>query len=124
MKVLVGEDIRLNQILLKAILTDFGFENDIVSNGKLILEKLQSNSYDIILMDLHMPEMDGFEATQYIRTVLNSNTPIIALTADVIPADLEKCMSVGMNDYISKPVENEILYSKIVSLVEKSVFGK
>lgn len=64
MKVLVGEDIRLNQLLMKIILTDFGFNFDIVSNGKLVLEKLQSNSYDIILMDLHMPQkMDGFEAT-------------------------------------------------------------
>ncbi|MDP2387314.1 MAG: response regulator [Bacteroidota bacterium] len=124
LKVLVGEDMRLNQLLMKIILTDFGFEHDIVSNGKLIIEKLLANSYDIILMDLHMPEMDGFEAAEYIRVTMNSKIPIIALTADAIPADLEKFMASGMNDYISKPVEDDLLYSKMVSLVENSTFAK
>jgi len=118
-KVLVVEDMALNQLLMKTLLDDFGFERDIVSNGKIAIEKLQTKSYDIILMDLQMPEMNGFEATEYIRNKLNSKIPIIALTADVTTVDLAKCKSVGMNDYIAKPVDEKLLYSKIVGLVKK-----
>jgi len=119
-KVLVVEDIALNQLLMKTLLDDFGFERDIADNGKVAIEKLQNNSYDIILMDLHMPEMNGFEATEYIRNKMNSQIPIIALTADVTTADLKKCTAVGMNDYISKPLDEKLLYNKIVTLLEKS----
>ena len=91
------------------------------ANGKIAIEKLKTNSYDIILMDLQMPEMNGFEATEYIRNQMNSKIPIIALTADVTTVDLAKCKSVGMNDYISKPVDERILYSKIVGLVKKPI---
>lgn len=119
-KVLVVEDMALNQLLMKTLLDDFGFDRDIASNGKIAIEKLQSKSYDIILMDLQMPEMNGFEATEYIRNRLNSKIPIIALTADVTTVDLAKCKAVGMNDYIAKPVDERILYSKIIGLVKKS----
>ncbi len=120
-KVLVVEDIALNQLLMKTLLDDFGFERDIAANGKIAIEKLQMKSYDIILMDLQMPEMNGFEATQYIRNTMNSKIPIIALTADVTTVDLAKCRSVGMNDYIAKPVDEKVLYNKIVGLVKKPV---
>ena len=113
------EDIALNQLLMKTLLDDFGFEHDIADNGKIAIEKLQNKSYDIILMDLQMPEMNGFEATRYIRTKMKSQIPIIALTADVTTADLEKCKAVGMNDYISKPVDERLLYSKIIDLLKK-----
>jgi PAS domain S-box-containing protein len=118
-KVLVVEDIALNQLLMKTLLDDFGFECDITANGKLAIEKLESKSYDIVLMDLQMPEMNGFEATEYIRNKLNSKIPIVALTADVTTVDLAKCKAVGMNDYIAKPVDERLLYNKIVSLVKK-----
>ena len=118
-KVLVVEDIALNQLLMKTLLDDFGFERDIASNGKIAIEKLQAKSFDIILMDLQMPEMNGFEATEYIRSTLHSKIPIIALTADVTTVDLAKCRSVGMNDYIAKPVDERLLYNKIVGLVKK-----
>jgi len=120
-KVLVVEDIALNQLLMKTLLDDFGFERDIAANGKIAIEKLQTKSYDIILMDLQMPEMNGFEATDYIRNKLNSKIPIIALTADVTTVDLAKCKAVGMNDYIAKPVDERLLYTKIVTLVKKPV---
>jgi PAS domain S-box-containing protein len=120
-KVLVVEDIALNQLLMKTLLDDFGFERDIAANGKIAIEKLKTKSYDIILMDLQMPEMNGFEATDYIRNKLNSKIPIIALTADVTTVDLEKCKAVGMNDYIAKPVDERLLYSKIVGLVKKTI---
>jgi PAS domain S-box-containing protein len=118
-KVLVVEDIALNQLLMKTLLDDFGFERDIAGNGKIAIEKLQSKSYDIILMDLQMPEMNGFEATDYIRNTLNSKIPIIALTADVTTVDLAKCTAVGMNDYLAKPIDEKLLYNKIIGLVKK-----
>ena len=119
-KVLVVEDIALNQLLMKTLLDDFGFERDIAENGKVAIEKLQNNTYDIILMDLQMPIMNGFETTEYIRKTMNSKIPIVALTADVTTVDLAKCKAVGMNDYIAKPVDERLLYSKIVSIVKKS----
>ena len=118
-KVLVVEDIALNQLLMKTLLDDFGFEQDIAANGKIAIEKLKSGSYDIIVMDLQMPEMNGFEATEFIRKTMNSKIPIIALTADVTTVDLAKCKAVGMNDYIAKPVDERILYNKIMGLVRK-----
>ncbi len=118
-KVLVVEDIVLNQLLMKTLLDDFGFECGIAANGRVAVEILQSQSYDIILMDLQMPEMNGFEATDYIRNTLHSEIPIIALTADVTTVDLEKCRLVGMNDYIAKPVDERLLYRKIAALSKK-----
>jgi len=118
-KVLVAEDIPLNQLLMKTILDDFGFERDIAENGRVTIEKLQTGCYDVVLMDLQMPEMNGFEATEYIRNTLKSDIPIIALTADVTTVDLAKCKAVGMNDYIAKPVDERVLYSKILNLVKQ-----
>jgi CheY-like chemotaxis protein len=120
MKVLVAEDVPLNQLLMKTILEEFGFECDIAENGKIAVEKLKVNPYDIVLMDLQMPEMNGFEATAYIRARLQMKIPIIALTADVTTVDLAKCTAVGMNDYIPKPVDERLLYSKIVTLVKQA----
>jgi PAS domain S-box-containing protein len=119
-KILVVEDIPLNQLLMKTVLDDFGFERDIAANGKIAIEKLKGKSYDIVLMDLQMPEMNGFEATEYIRTVMKSKIPIIALTADVTTVDLAKCKAVGMNDYLAKPIDERLLYNKIVNLVKKT----
>jgi CheY-like chemotaxis protein len=115
--VLVVEDMVLNQLLIRTILNDFEFECDIAPNGKIATEKLEVNSYDIVLMDLQMPEMNGFEATEYIRNTLHSKIPIIALTADVTTVDLAKCRAVGMDDYISKPVDEQLLYNKIFGLL-------
>jgi PAS domain S-box-containing protein len=123
-KVLVVEDMPLNQLLMKTLLDDYGFERDIAGNGKIAIEKLQEKTYDIILMDLQMPEMNGFEATEYIRTKMKSQIPIIALTADVTTVDLDKCKALGMNDYIAKPVDERLLYSKIMGLVKKPAFSK
>jgi PAS domain S-box-containing protein len=118
-RVLVVEDIPLNQLLMKTLLDDFGFARDMASNGKIAIEKLKTNTYDIILMDLQMPEMNGFEATAYIRNKLGLTIPIIALTADVTTVDLAKCTAVGMDDYIAKPVDERVLYSKIIGFIKK-----
>jgi PAS domain S-box-containing protein len=117
-KVLVVEDIPINQLLMKTILDDFGFQRDIAANGKIAIQMLEEKQYDIILMDLQMPEMNGFEATEYIRNTLKSSIPIIALTADVTTVDVEKCREAGMNDYMSKPLDERILYTKIMEFVK------
>ena len=116
-KVLAVEDIALNQMLLKIILDDFGFQGDFAENGKVAIEKLKANSYDIVLMDIQMPVMGGLEATEYIRNKMNSKIPIIALTADVTMEDLEKCKAIGMNEHVTKPIDEKLLYNKIVALV-------
>jgi len=120
-KILVVEDMELNQLLMKTLLDDFGFECDITANGRLAVEQLERKTYDIILMDLQMPEMNGFEATEYIRNTLKLTLPIMALTADVTTVDLAKCKEVGMNDYVAKPLDERLLYSKIISLIKKPV---
>ena len=120
LKVLVVEDIALNQLLMKTLLDDFGFSHDMAADGKIAIDMLKEKLYDIVLMDLQMPEMNGFEATDYIRNIMKLEIPIIALTADVTTADLEKCRAVGMNDYISKPIDERLMYSKIVDLIKKS----
>ncbi|PKP19689.1 MAG: hybrid sensor histidine kinase/response regulator, partial [Bacteroidetes bacterium HGW-Bacteroidetes-22] len=119
-RILVAEDIALNQLLMITMLEDFGFMCDIAANGKIAIEMIQRKPYDLILMDLQMPEMNGFEATEYIRNRMKLHIPIVALTADVTTVDLAKCKSVGMNDYIAKPVDEKLLYRKIVNLVQGS----
>ena len=116
-KVLVAEDMPLNQLLIKMILEDFGLECDIAENGKIAIDKLQNNTYDIVLMDIQMPEMNGFEATEFIRKKMKSKIPIIALTADVTTIDIKKSLEIGMNDYISKPIDEKLLYNKINELL-------
>ncbi len=117
--VLVVEDIALNQLLMKTILDEFGFECDIAANGRIAVEKMHNKKYDIVLMDLQMPEMNGFEATEFIRNKLHSDIPIIALTADVTTVDLVKCKQVGMDDYIAKPIDERVLYSKMIGLLKQ-----
>jgi CheY-like chemotaxis protein len=107
---------------MKTLLDDFGFKYDIAGNGNIAIGMLKNNMYDIVLMDLQMPEMNGFEAARFIRNQMNSKIPIIALTADVTTADLEKCKAVGMDDYISKPVDEKLLYKKIVDLIKKPLY--
>jgi PAS domain S-box-containing protein len=119
-KILVVEDIALNQLLMKTLLEDFGFAMDVAGNGKIALEKLRANRYDVVLMDLQMPVMNGFETTEYIRNELQLKVPIIALTADVTTVDVEKCKAVGMNDYISKPIDDKLLYSKIIKFLKQA----
>ena len=124
LKILVVEDIMLNQLLMRTLLDDFGFECEIANNGKIAIEKLETESYDLILMDLQMPEMNGFEATEFIRKKMKLKIPIMALTADVTTTDLAKCKAVGMNDYIAKPVDDRLLHSKIIKLVKKHSHSK
>ncbi|MDP1747058.1 MAG: PAS domain S-box protein [Bacteroidota bacterium] len=123
LKVLIADDNEINQLLAQTILLKFGFEMDSAENGQIAIELLNKNQYDIILMDLKMPEMGGFEATHYIRTQMlppKSTIPIIAITADVTKADLETFKEAGINDFILKPFDQTDLLNKIISLVKKT----
>ena len=118
-KILAVEDSPLNQLLLKTLLDYFGFEHDIASDGNMAIEKIQNQTYDVILMDLQMPGLNGFETTEHIRKIMNLNVPILALTANVDSDVMAKCKAAGLNDYIAKPIDERLLYSKIVGLVKK-----
>lgn len=126
-KILAAEDNPMNQILIKKILNKWNLEYDIASNGKIAIEKLSQTDYDIILMDMHMPEMDGYEATEFIRKKMNtpkSLIPIIAVTANALVGEEEKCLAAGMNDYISKPLNKKKLYQKMLKLIAKNNVSK
>lgn len=113
LKVLVVEDNLMNQKLAGFMLNDWGFGYDICNNGKLAIEKIKNNSYDLILMDIQMPEMNGYETTELMRSQLNIQTPIIAMTAHALPGEREKCLGYGMTDHISKPIQETELFNLI-----------
>jgi len=119
-KILIVDDMVVNQLLAQTILEDIGFETEVATNGQFAIELLEKNNYDIILMDLQMPEMNGWEATQYIRSNMKppkATIPIIALTADVTKNNADKCKEAGMDDYVSKPINETDLLDKIIRLV-------
>ncbi|MES2139849.1 MAG: PAS domain S-box protein [Bacteroidota bacterium] len=119
-KILLCEDNLLNQRLAGKILTKFGFDFEIAENGKIGLEKLKQGKFDLVLMDLQMPEMDGYQATIAIRNELKLPIPIVAMTAHSLVGEKEKCIEIGMNDYVGKPFTQDDLYNKICSnLIEK-----
>jgi CheY-like chemotaxis protein len=106
-RILLAEDNATNQKVVLHILTKLGYHADAVADGSEVLTALQRIDYDLVLMDCHMPEMDGFEASKTIRsskTVLNRQVPIIALTADAVKGARERCLDAGMTDYLAKPV--------------------
>ncbi|HXU27677.1 MAG TPA: ATP-binding protein, partial [Bacteroidia bacterium] len=115
--VLVVEDNLLNQKLAGLMLKDLGFNFDMCNNGKLATEKLKTNNYNLILMDIQMPEMNGYETTEFIRHELKLNVPIIAMTAHALPGEREKCISFGMTDYISKPIKELDLLNVITKYI-------
>jgi signal transduction histidine kinase/CheY-like chemotaxis protein len=114
-RVLVVDDNAINQSLMKHLLLQWNVDFDIVANGLEAVNRLREHVYDLILMDIQMPQMDGYTATQQIREVLQLDTPIIAMTAHAMAGEREKCLSRGMNDYISKPIKEEELFKLISS---------
>lgn len=120
-RVLVAEDYPMNQLLINETLSSWNFEVEIVENGKLAFEKIRENEYDLVLMDVNMPEMGGLEATKLIREKLDEpkrSIPIIAMTAGALKGDKEACINAGMNDYVSKPFDHNELFLKIASYLD------
>ena len=113
LKILLAEDNLINQKLAQHVLSDFGFEVQIASNGKEALEMVKHEDFDLVLMDIQMPEMDGYTATGIIRTQLKNTLPIVAMTAHAMAGEKEKCLKIGMNEYISKPFTAKGLYDII-----------
>jgi CheY-like chemotaxis protein len=112
--ILVVEDNEMNQTLLKHLLNGWKLSFDLVHNGIEALEKMQTGRYELVLMDIQMPGMDGYTATQEIRLKLKLDIPIIAMTAHVFAGEREKCLSYGMNEYIAKPINERELYRLIM----------
>lgn len=116
MKVLIAEDVDINQLVIKKHMQKFGFHADFAENGKIALEKLRKGNYDIILMDMQMPVMDGYEAIRAIRKDFPHpvcNIPIISITASVMGEAPKKCLEAGANDYVPKPYDIKELRLKM-----------
>ena len=115
LRILVAEDNHVNQIVLQAMLSKTGHKIDMVGNGAEAVSAVMRAPYDLILMDVHMPEMDGITATRRIRDLSGEtgNLPIIALTANAMKGDRETYLKAGMTDYVSKPINPQILFAAI-----------
>jgi len=111
LRILLAEDNQVNQKLASRILEQMGYRADIASNGLEAVESIERQTYDVILMDVQMPEMDGLDATRNIRKLADVTQPhIIAMTANAMEGDRELCLAAGMDDYVSKPIRvNELI---------------
>lgn len=113
LRVLIVDDNTINQSLMKHLLSQWNIDFETANNGLEAVGFLRNNDCDLVLMDIQMPQMDGYVATQTIREELKLNTPIIAMTAHALAGERERCMSRGMNEYISKPITEEELFKLI-----------
>jgi len=127
LKCLVAEDTIFNQKFISRLLDRWGVKADIVENGYEVLEALEKKSYDVLLMDVQMPKMDGLDAARAVRKnemATGSHIPIIAMTAHAMKGDRELCLEAGMDDYLSKPISSKILYKAIESFLPEMVSEK
>jgi len=120
-QVLVVEDNTINQMLVKHTLSKSGASIDIASNGRIALDFMKEKAYDLILMDIHMPELDGYQTTHIIRNEFTLSVPIIAMTALALKGEDEKCIAAGMNGYVAKPFTIEGLYKEVERVMQKPV---
>ncbi|RBL90731.1 response regulator [Chitinophaga flava] len=119
-RLLVAEDNRMNQNLLRHLLSSWQLQYRVVNNGREALQALEKQVFDLVLMDIQMPEMDGYTTVTKIRKELHSNIPVIAMTAYAMEGEREKCLQMGMNDYISKPIDENMLYRMVQVYTGKS----
>jgi PAS domain S-box-containing protein len=125
-RILLAEDNLVNQIITLKMLEKFGFRVDVVGNGNEALSAVHSLPYDLVLMDCQMPELDGYEATQKIRKNEDSkisSLPIVAMTANALSGDREKCIEAGMDDYVTKPIKAQDLAAVIHKMVSEKIAG-
>ncbi|MDR1964529.1 MAG: response regulator [Planctomycetaceae bacterium] len=119
-RILLAEDNRINQMVATEMLKMEGFNVDVASNGRIALEMLQNNHYDLVLMDIQMPEMDGLEATKAIRSDPKFNQlPILAMTAHAMTGDRELSLEAGMNDHITKPIDQALLFNALAKWIRR-----
>ncbi len=116
-KILLVEDNEFNRMVARNTLERYGYSMDEAENGQLAVEMLKKKAYDLILMDMQMPVMDGFEAARHIRNELQLKTPIVALTANAFKSEVEQCMALGMDDYVTKPYDETKLMAVITRLI-------
>jgi two-component system sensor histidine kinase/response regulator len=118
-RLLLAEDNPMNQKLAQYMLTKAGYQLEMANNGREAVERFTADPerYDLIFMDVHMPEMDGLEATRVLRNRGYSGIPIVAMTADAMKEDREKCLEAGMNDYLSKPIKREDVFGMVTKWV-------
>jgi CheY-like chemotaxis protein len=114
-RILLAEDDKSCQKLVVCILKKAGFNVDLAENGNQVIEKVKANSYDLILMDMQMPGMDGLTAARTLRQMGFNELPILALTANAFTEDRKRCLDSGMNDFITKPVSP----AKLTAQIEK-----
>jgi signal transduction histidine kinase/CheY-like chemotaxis protein/HPt (histidine-containing phosphotransfer) domain-containing protein len=112
-KVLIAEDNTMNQQLIRHLMQNWQINFTIVNNGQEAVDKLKEDDFSLVLMDIQMPQMDGYTATEQIRNQLRSKIPIIAMTAHAMAGEKEKCLEIGMNDYVSKPLNENTLFNMI-----------
>ncbi len=120
MRILLAEDNPVNQKLAELMLTKGGYHVEVANNGKEAVEKYITSpgDFDLIFMDIQMPEMDGLEATKAIRK-REDEIPIIAMTANAMKGDMEKCLNAGMDDYMTKPIKRDLIFEMIKKWVFK-----
>ncbi|MDB5197998.1 MAG: hypothetical protein JWP88_2369 [Flaviaesturariibacter sp.] len=119
-RVLIAEDNQMNQQLIRHLMKQWQMDYVLVNNGKEAVDMLRAEAFSAVLMDIQMPEMDGYAATQLIRNDLGLSVPIIAMTAHAMTGEKERCLSYGMSDYISKPVKEGELYNILQSYCENT----
>ncbi|HIJ96612.1 MAG TPA: DUF3365 domain-containing protein [Desulfuromonadales bacterium] len=126
-RILLAEDNIINQMVAQVMLNQLGYTTDLVADGQEALQALKLINYDLVLMDCQMPVMDGYEATRIIRDpsskVINHSVPIVAMTANTMPGDREKCLEAGMDDYTSKPVRADALQAVLTRLLPEHMIA-
>jgi len=115
--ILLVEDNPINVKFIESLFSEYNIKADVAENGKIAIEKVSDKKYDIILMDIEMPVMNGYETTSAMRDKLKISTPIIAMTAHAMAGEKEKCLTRGMNDYISKPINTDALLEKMFGVL-------